>query len=128
VFYVPVEEIPHIKVGQEVIISALGQTITGQISTIYPSADMMSKKVPVEVKISKLPAEWKLGMYITGYPMNEKYIGLIVPQSFIRYEYGKPYVFVKEGEDFKKVYVQLGKCDNDFCIVKSGLKMGDVIK
>jgi len=152
VFYVPVEEIPHIKVGQQVIISALGETITGSISVIYPSADMISKKVPVEVLFevrreergqkselikTSIPDNWRLGMYITGYPATEKFYWLIIPQSFIKYEYWKPYVYRQRSEEnseevrrdeFEKLYIKLWKCDNDFCIVEKGLKVGDVIK
>ena len=151
VFYVPVEEIPHIKVGQQVIISALGEVVTGSISVIYPSADMISKKVPVEVLFevrreergqkselikTNIPDNWRLGMYITGYPASKKFDWLIIPQSFIRYEYWKPYIYKKITESqnnkitnkFEKVYIKLWKCDNDFCIVEEGLKVGDIVK
>ena len=94
VFYVPVEEIKNIKVGQKVYISALGSTITGEVSLIYPSADMFSKKVPVEVRFSNTPKDWVLGMYITGYPINEKVTWLLIPHEFIHYEYWKAYVYL----------------------------------
>ena len=128
IFYVPVEEIKNIKVGQKVYISALWKTITGSISVIYPSADMISKKVPVEVKFSTTPKNWVIWMYITGYPSTESFKGPIIPQSFIRYDYGTAYVYKKVGDEFKKVYIKLGKCDDNFCIVKDGLTGGDVIK
>ena len=130
VFYVPVEEVSNIHKWQTVVISALWNVVTWTITTIYPSADMMSKKIPVEVKILKLPKNWKLGMYITGYPASEKFKWLVIPQNFIRYEYWSPYVFVKkqDSDDFKKVSIKLWKCDDDYCIVKEGLKVGEVIK
>ena len=116
---------------------------------------MMSKKIPVEVKLSTIPNTWKLWMYITGYPMNNSFKWLVIPQEFIHYEYGKAYVYKRlqkiDSEDYqkmknsglqkiysenkqkiekkyKKVYVKLGKCDADFCIVKEGLEKGEVIK
>jgi len=67
-------------------------------------------------------------MYITGYPSTESFKGPIIPQSFIRYEYGTAYVYKKIGDEFKKVYIKLGKCDDNFCIVKDGVTVGDVIK
>ena len=131
VFYVPVEEIKNIKVWQKVYIKALWNTITWTISTITPSADMYSKKIPVEVKIDKVPKNWVLGMFITWYPVSENISGVLIPHEFIHYEYGKAYVYKKildNGEKYKKVYIKLWKCDNDFCIVKEGLEKGDVIK
>ena len=129
IFNVPVEEVKNIKVGQEVIISWLGEFTTWYISVINPAADMYSKKISVEVKIKNLPKDWKLWMFVTWYPKNDKFYWIVVPQEFIRFEYWKPYVFKKvwEGE-YKKVYIKLWKCDDDFCIVEKGLKVGDVIK
>ena len=128
VFYVPVEEVKNIKVWQKVYIEWLSQVITGYISLIYPSADMLSKKIPVEVKFSKVPSNWKLGMFITGYPVNHTIYGLVIPQSFIRYEYWKPYTYVKQQNKFEKKYLKLWECDNDYCIVLSWLKLWDIVK
>jgi len=136
IFYVPVEEIENIKVWQVVTIKALDETTTWAISLISPSADPMSKKIPVEVKISSMPKTWKLGMYITGYPLNEKNVWVVIPQEFVHYEYGKAYVYRKITPSqnnkitnkFEKIYIKLWKCDNDFCIVEEGIKNWDVIK
>ena len=128
IFYVPVEEVKNIKLGQKVYISGLGQTVTWEISVIYPSADIISKKVPVEVRFSHTPKNWVIGMYITWYPTNKDFVWPVIPQSFIRYEYGTPYVFKKEWESFQKTYIKLWKCDDNFCIVKEWLKVWDVIK
>ncbi len=155
VFYVPVEEIQNIKIWQKVKISALWQTVTGAISRIYPATDMMSKKIPVEVKLNSVPKTWKLGMFITGYPMNETFYWLVIPHEFIHYEYGKAYVYkkqkakskkqklvadekkidmkkkkekIEEWKKYEKVYIKLGKCDDNFCIVEKGVEVGDIIK
>ena len=146
IFYVPVEEVKNIKLWQKVYISGLWKTITWEISVIYPAADMISKKVPVEVRFNSAPKNWVIWMYITWYPTKEAFVWPIVPQSFIRYEYGTPYVYLRSEEEnwgqkskdevrgektameFKKVYIKLGKCDDNFCIVKEGLKVWDVIK
>ena len=129
VFYVPVEEVKNIKIWQKVIISWLWEFTTWYISVINPAADLVSKKIQVEVKIKKVPNDWKLWMFITGYPSNDKFYGLLVPQSFIRYEYGKPYVFRRVWKDkYEKVFIKLWKCDNDFCIVEKWLNKWDVIK
>jgi RND family efflux transporter MFP subunit len=128
VFYVPVEDIQSVKVWDKVYIEWLSQVITWTISVIYPSADMISKKVPVEVKIASVPKNWRLGMFITGYPKNIDISWIVIPQEFIRYEYWKAYTFKKEWNNFKKVYIKLGSCDDNFCIVKEGLKVWDVVK
>jgi len=138
IFYVPVEEVENIKLWQNLYIQALGESLTWEIVNIYPSADPMSKKIPVEVQIaSSIPKTWKLWMYITGYPVNEKTLWLVIPQEFIHYEYGKPYIYKKKPEEnseeirrdkYEKVYIKLGKCDNDFCIVEEGIKNWDIIR
>ena len=131
VFYVPVEDVKNIKVWQKVVIKAMWKTIIWVITVVNPSADPYSKKVQVEVKIDKVPKTWKLGMFITGYPLNEKFSWIIVPHEFIHYEYGKAYVYRKISENkikYEKTYIKLWKCDNDFCLVKKGLKANDIIK
>jgi multidrug efflux pump subunit AcrA (membrane-fusion protein) len=129
VFYVPVQEVSSIKEWQKVILEALWTTLTWTISLIYPSADMYSKKIPVEVKLSwTAPKNWKLGMYISWYPISEKITGLVIPQEFLHYEYGKAYVYKKENDTYKKTYIQIWKCDNNYCIVKEWLKINEIIK
>jgi multidrug efflux pump subunit AcrA (membrane-fusion protein) len=128
VFYVPVEEIQNVKVWDRVYIEWLWEVITWTISVIYPSADPISKKVPVEVKLSYVPKNWRLWMFIIWYPMNLEFSWVVIPQDFIRYEYWKPYTFKKENWKFKKVYLVLGICDDNFCIVKKGLKVWDIVK
>ena len=129
VFYVPVKEVSSIKEWQKVILEALWTTLTWTISLIYPSADMYSKKIPVEVKLSwTAPKNWKLGMYISWYPISKKIHWIIIPQDFIHYEYGKAYVYKKEDNDYKKTYIKIWKCDNDYCIVEDWLKVNETVK
>lgn len=127
-FHVPLSQVEKIKVWDIVYIKALWTTITWSISLIHPQADPISKKVTVEVMLKKVPKNWKNGMYITWYPKNQQISWLVIPYDLVRYEYGKSYVYKKEDKNFKKVYIKLGQCDNNFCLVENGLKDGDVIR
>ncbi len=129
VFYIPVEDIEKIKKWQTIIIEWLNTTLTWSVSVIYPSADHLSKKVPIDVSINSIPKNWKLGMFITGYLANSKFDWLVIPQNFIYYEYWKAYIYKSNNwSKYKKTYIELWKCNDDFCIVKRWLEKNDIIK
>jgi len=128
VFDIPLSEVEKVKVGDFVYVKALWNTITWAISLIHPQADPISKKITVEVSLIKVPKNWKNGMYITWYPKNDHITWIVIPYDLVRYEYGKAYVYKKVDNNFKKTYITLWKCDNNFCLVKDGLKESNIIK
>jgi hypothetical protein len=67
-------------------------------------------------------------MFITVFPNDNSFSWLLIKQSLIKYEYWKAYVDLKKWEIFKKQYIDLWKCNNDFCIVKDWLKDTDLVK
>jgi len=128
IFNIPISKIEKIKVDNIVYIKALWETVTWYISLIHPQADLITKKVTVEITIKKVPKNWKHGMYITWYPKSQQISWLVIPYDLVRYEYGKPYVYKTVNNNFKKTYIKLWSCDNNFCLVKNGLEYNDIIK
>jgi len=129
-FFVPIEDVVNIQKWQKVILEWLNNTLTWTVSVIYPSVDFLSKKIPIDVNINKIPKTWKLWMFITWFFSDSKSKWLVIPQNLIHYEYWKSYVYKKTNgsKKFIRTYIELWKCDEDFCIVKNGLKENDKIK
>ena len=92
----------------------------------------MSKKVPVEVLIDKIPSDWLLWMYISWYPSNQTQEWVLIPYDLIRYNYWKAFVFKKIWDKklwkFEKIFIKIWKCDKIFCLVKENLNDWDLIK
>ncbi len=128
VFYIPLGETRKLKAWDKIIVKWLWETTSGNISVIYPSANPISKKIQVEVKLNKVPKNWVLWMYITWYPKDSNYTWLVIPYDTITYRYWKAYVLVKNNKKFKEKNITLWKCNADICIVKNWLKYWDTIK
>ena len=128
VFFLPIEEVDKLKIWDKVIVKWLWEIATWEISVIYPSANIMSKKVQVEVNLNKVPRNWILWMFITAYPKNLNFKWLLIPYSFVHYSYWNSYVLLEDWKTIKQQFITLWVCNTDYCIVKSWLKNQDKIK
>lgn len=107
-----------------VTLPSLKKELEWSIDVISPMADVMSKKIPVEIKINNADLSIKFGMYAEVSFGSQRQFGLKIPLNFLRYSFGEAYVLKKD----KKVFVEKLWCEEQYCIVVSDwLKEGDII-
>jgi len=128
VFYIPLEELQNIKKWDKIIVKWIGKETTWVISLIYPSANPISKKIQVEVKLNKVPKNWVLWMFITWYLVDTWHKWLTIPYNLIKYQYWRPYVLIKKWDKFIKQDIVLWYCNTKECIIKSWIKLWDIIE
>ncbi len=140
-FYVPQQEIGHLKVGLPVNVisdSFPGKIFTGKITTINPAVDATTRNVEVEATISNPKYALAPGMFasvevITGPP--KAYLTL--PLTAISFNpYGELVFVVRQtgtDKDNKpiltatQVFIKTGETRGDQVTVLQGLKEGDMV-
>lgn len=140
-FYLPQQNLPQLKVGQMVSVTAdtfLNQTLTGKITTINPIVDPNNRNVEVEATLANSKYLLTPGMFVnvavnTG--VTQKF--LIVPQTAVSFNpYGDIVYIVKESakdKDGQKIYtanqvfVTTGESRGEQISILKGLKAGQVI-
>jgi cobalt-zinc-cadmium efflux system membrane fusion protein len=124
---VPVEESVFIKKGvKATVISPLGKT-TGKVDFISHQVDPDTKRVEVRVITDNTKEVLKPGMYVDTVFHIGKITGIFIPASAVVIQDGEFFVFLKEGNHFKPVSIEVGRRINGFYEVKKGLKEGQEI-
>ena len=121
--------------GDEVygVITKTNTDFSATIKQIAPSADDMTKTVLVKLSLKD---DLPLGSIVKVYfnleknkEENHSPRNIIIPLSFIRYEYGQAYVWVWNtgiGKTEKR-NIELGECGERSCEVEEGLQSGEVV-
>ncbi len=127
---VPSERVASIKEGMEVrflVRGFGGKTFVGTIARISPSADPVTRQLPILVDIPNEAGEVRAGLYAQGRLDTEVAEGVIVPASAIDESAERPRVAKIVGDKVELVPVELGLRDalTDRVIVKQGLAPGD---
>ncbi len=127
VAFVPVEESVLMKKGlKATVVSPLGKT-TGVVDFVSHSVDPDTKRVEVRVITDNRKEVLKPGMYVDAVFKMGNITGLFVPASAVVMKDGEFFVFLKEGEHFKPVKVEVGRRINGLYEIKSGLKEGQEV-
>ena len=130
--------IEKIKPGQdcEIILDAYPEkSYQGYVFKIVPTADRSKATVLVKVGFknydSRVLPEMSAKVNFYTQKMDEKLTDqkpvLVVPNSALREENGKTYIFKIDNEKARKVEVKLGQRFGDFSEITSGLSNGDQI-
>ena len=140
-FYLPQQNIPQLKLGQNVTITVdalAGQQYTGKVTTINPGVDVSTRNVEVEATIQNPKLDLAPGMFATatvesGAP--DPYV--TVPQTVVFYNpYGDiVYVVSEKGKDkdgkpiliANQRFVKVGETRGDQVTILDGLKDGETI-
>lgn len=131
-------DISKIKLEQEVEIKldAFSDTVfTGRVIEIaalakYKDEEKKSKvKIfPVKILIKGSSINLMPGMTVSCKIIVDKIDNvLFIPLEAIIKEENKDFIYVKTGASFKKREVTVGLSNNDYIIIKEGLKKGDII-
>ena len=122
-----------------------GKTSSATIKQIAPSADDMTKTVLVKLSLKNTspPApllggegRLSLGTLVKVYfnlkkdeEASDRMKKVVLPRSFLRYEYGQPYVWIwnQREEKAEKRNIELGECNEKSCEIESGVKEGEMV-
>ena len=120
-------DLPHVKPGQEVTISqGHGQhQVKGVISYLSPIIDEDTRTSTARIVLPNPDGIWTPGLFVTARIKTlQENVALRIPQSAIQNVENKTSVFVKTNGEFKATPVVLGRANDTFAEVLSGLKAG----
>ena len=129
---VPSESLSMVKIGAEVSFEVRGypgQTFTGKVERISPTADPTTRQVAIWVSVDNRSGRLVAGLFADGRVTQTAKKGLIVPTSVISDLGSQPSVLrIKDGK-VEKVSIRTGLLDpqNERVEVVAGLAEGDVL-
>jgi len=126
------KDLNQVKNGQEVrikIASLPNRTFTGKISLIGSAVTGETRTVAVKAQLDNAEAVLKPGMFAELEILTDKTLTniLAIPNSAAVEANGKHLVYVKNGDAFQAVEVEIGQNYGDLVEIKSGLFEGDLI-
>lgn len=129
---VPSESLAAVRVGARVRFSVRGypdQAFAGRIERISPSADPVTRQVPIWVSVDNRGRRLVGGLFAEGRVTREASSGLVLPLSVISEANGQPSVLRVADGVVDRVSVGLGLRDpqTEQVVVTSGLAAGDVV-
>lgn len=127
-FHVFPRDFGKVKEQQLVRVHTLenSKEIEAPIILILPTADALSQTVIAVVSIPNKDGKWRPGLTVEGdVNISEKQVKLAVTEDAVQRMDDKTVVFVKEGNNYEKRVVKLGKGDGKYIEVRDGLKAGE---
>lgn len=118
-----------IRKGQTVSIrDASGLVWSGTVESVSPGADRETQKTRVVVAIQNGDATPQLGGWVdVVFEWRAQGLGIFIPADAVVKEYYDTFVWVKDGEKFKKRKVILGDMQDQEVEVLSGLSEGEQV-
>ncbi len=126
------KDLNQVKQGQELtvkIASFPDRSFRGQISFIGSTVEGETRAVPVKALLDNSEGTLKPGMFAELEISTNKTATniLAIPVSAVVEASGKQLVYIKNGDAFQAVEVELGQTSGDLVEIKSGLFEGDLI-
>ncbi|NOX38315.1 MAG: efflux RND transporter periplasmic adaptor subunit [Calditrichaeota bacterium] len=122
------KDLPRVKIGQKAIISASPAPVTaeGRISYISPVVDEATRTAIARVVLPNYDRQWLPGMFITAKVIVDVINApVVVPKTAIETYEDQTVVFVKTAEGFVPRPVELGRENDLYVEVLSGLEPGE---
>ena len=126
-FHVFPKDADMVKSGQSVRVHTLDEAkaSTAKIDMLFPTADALSQTLVAIVPLPNESGLWRPGMTVEGdVTISEKQVPLAVHASALQTMENQTVVFVKDGNAYEKMLVQIGMSDGEYVEIKSGLKAG----
>ena len=128
---VPEAVIGQVRVGQTAraeLAAFPGETITGRVTAILPTAQADSRTLTVRVELPNPRSRLKPGMFATVHIGGEAHPALFVPsEAVIRTGTRALVMLAADGGRFQPVEVQLGREDADRTEILAGLDKGQKV-
>ena len=121
------KDLDKIRVGQEAFITSKAHAPKSSSKVDYVSSflDESTRTATARIVLDNESKLWKPGMFITAkVAVEEMEVPAMIARSAIQVIEGQNTVFVKEGEEFHAVPVELGRSDLENFEVLSGISEG----
>ena len=121
------KDLPYIKIGQKVIISAGSDSpeTTGKISYISPLLDEATRTATARVVLSNPEGHWRPGLFITGHvEIDAEEVDIVIPKTALENIGDQKVVFIQTPAGFVAQPVTLGKSSRTHVEVRSGISHG----
>ncbi len=127
-FGVPTAYYTSVLSGSEVAISTADRSATGTISEITPMVAQGSGVFSVKAQTANPDGAWLSGATATVTLTTERAEdALCVPIDTVRFEGGKPYLYIDDGGFAKRAFITLGITDEEYYQVVEGISASDKI-
>jgi membrane fusion protein, heavy metal efflux system len=122
-------QLPNVHIGEfaDVRLNAYpGRVLKGRISNIGPILDPAIRTAKVRLEMAN-PGTMRLGMFVTAtFHSGQKQVHAMVPASAVLHLHDRDWVFVPEGDVFRRVEVAAGAMlPGNMQEILGGLKPGD---
>jgi membrane fusion protein (multidrug efflux system) len=128
---VPSEELSALRRGGTVQFTVRGyeQPFEGRIARISPTADPVTRQVPIFVAIPNTGGRLVAGLYAEGRVVAQSATGVVVPEDAVNAAANPPWVVRVVGQKTEKVNVTLGLRDprTERLQIVSGVNEGDIL-
>jgi cobalt-zinc-cadmium efflux system membrane fusion protein len=125
------EDLGSIKVGQVVNIHALSypkRLFPGKVTLIEPNLDPLTRTVNVRISLANVQGLLKPGMFVrANVILSRNEAALAVPNAALLQADNEQFVFVRNGDTYDRVVVQLGASDDTYTEITEGLVPGDEV-
>ncbi|MCB9229527.1 MAG: efflux RND transporter periplasmic adaptor subunit [Deltaproteobacteria bacterium] len=101
---------------------------SGSILYIAPIVDEKTRTVRVSVEIDNRNGYWAPGRLVDGHVFQKIVkISHVIDINFLKKEGEKFFSFLKEGHSVRKVPLRIGRMDNHFAEILSGIPVGSIL-
>ena len=125
------KDIAKVKVGQSVEIAVpayLDEVFQGKVTYIGDVLNEETRTITVRAEVANDSLRLKPGMFATvNILLNGDKKELVVPTSAVLEEGRRSYVFVKDGDCFRRREIESGAVDGDYQQVLGGLQPGEEV-
>jgi len=123
------KDLPYVKVGQKVIISAGPEmpVSKGEIAYISPIIDEATHTAAARIVLNNPKEYWKPGLFVNGQiTISNLEISILVPKTALEYYEGQRVVFIQTSEGFVPRTVQIGRSNELAVEIIGGLNPGEI--
>lgn len=125
---VPPTELPNIREGQKITVSAGSISSPATIMFVGPLLDKDTRSARVVASIDNAAGKWRPGAFVSAeIPLDETLAALAVPLTAIQWLKDEPVVFVRTAEGFEARKVGLGQRDTRVAEITKGLTTGEQV-
>ncbi len=125
------EDIGKIKLGQEARVRVLSypkQAFTGKVTLVDPNLDPLNRTVKVWIQLANPQGLLKPNMFArASVILRANEAALTIPNSAIIEANGEKFVFVRNGQEYNRVEINIGAKDDEYSEITDGLVPGDEV-
>jgi len=121
------KDLKTIKVGQgaEIYFDKIENSVDGKIFYISPTVDKHTRTATARIRLNNNSGYWRPGMFVTAkVKIKDINIKQGITLDAIQNIDGQKVVFVKEGNHFRPQQITIGRTNNEYAEVLSGLNIG----